>query len=426
MLNNQNLYTFLANILICLAPITGFPFFKQIFRESSGEGLLYIVILITPIFLLQIVNGTFIIIKPIKILFCLFSLSLFLILFKFSHLELVFLQRSGLSRYTTQMMTFAFTLYSMLVISNIILHISLQKLLSILITGLYIQVFIIYIQVIVYVVDIDFLNQFYSTCLSIFVDKSHLLNELGRPHGLSKEPSHLAIYLLISWPIFLMKNRLLSVKGVVIIIAFVSLLSRSLIIILFIQSIAFFISKSKGSEKIYNYLKLLMVLLLVIFFFGDFILSAVDIEKSGSTFTRFVAAYSAFMVFLDFPLSGVGFGLTSFFSINYFEEFGIISNEILEVVKGERLPFIHIMHIRILSDLGLLGFLIWSWFIINQVRLHRRINNSSIYKPVIYSFGIIFPLIFFTKENIAFMNIWLFTVVHYIIFIKTKKTQTLG
>jgi hypothetical protein len=422
MTNNQKLMIFLAKLFIWCAPITAFPFFKTLLREASGEGLVYAIILSTPLILLTGFGGPLIIIKPVKILGYLFLFSILSILLNLSHLDLITMGRSGLSRFSSQMVSFIFVIYAMIIMSNIFIRIPLKKLLSIILTGFYIQIAIIYIQLLVFFVNIDFVTKIYVDIFSILINKDILLESLGRPHGISQEPSHAAIFFILSWPIYLFKNKLLSLKGIFVILALLSMLSRSLVIILIIQSITFFFVLSRNKGKITPYISVILFLLLLFFIFGDFITSAIDIENSGSTLTRFVAIYSAFKVFLNYPLFGVGFGLTSYFSGQFFSDFGLVSNEIIDVHNGVRLPFIHNFYFRLLSDLGGIGLSLWFWLVLSQARLYKKIDKSSVYRPIIITLGISFPFIFLTKENVTFMNLWLFTVVFYCIYLLINKS----
>ncbi len=411
---------FVGKLIIWLAPVTGFPFFKTIFRESSGEGLLYAILMVSPIVVLHGFKGYFVVIKPVKMLLTVLFCCLIFILFKSEHLNIVFMGRTGFSRFFSQILSLLFVIYAMILMSNVFLRIKLKRLLSIILKVFYIQIFIIYLQFLVYYLNVGFLLQIYESVFSLIIENEVLMNSLGRPHGLAKEPSHLAIFILVCWPIYLFKNNFFSLKTFLILLGLTSLQSRSLSIMILLQSLAFYLTSSKRQLKLLPYFNLLVFILLVFYVFGDFLQSSIDIEKSGSTFTRFVALYSSFQVFLEFPLFGAGFGLTSFFSAEYFGEFGLFSNEVRDVVNGERLPFIHNMHLRMLSDLGLIGFLIWLRLIIFQTRLSKKIHRTSPYKPLVFALSLIYPLIFFTKENIAFMNIWLYTVILFCIYFQTK------
>ena len=68
---------FLAKLFIWCAPITAFSFFKKLLRECSGEGLVYAIILSTPLILLTGFGRDLIIIKALKILGYLFLFSPF-------------------------------------------------------------------------------------------------------------------------------------------------------------------------------------------------------------------------------------------------------------------------------------------------------------------------------------------------------------
>ena len=422
-MNNQKLLLFLTKLFVWCAPITAFPFFKTLLREASGEGLIYAIILSTPLILITgFGGGPLIIIKPVKILGCLFLFSILSIFINFSHLDLINMGRSGLSRFSSQMLSFIFVIYAMIIMSNIFLRIPLKKLLSIILTGFYIQIAIIYIQLLVFFVNIDFVTKIYSDIFSLFINKDLLITSLGRPHGISQEPSHIAIFFVLCWPIYLFKSKLFSLKGIFVTLALLSMLSRSLVIILIIQSVMYFFVLYSKKTKIIPFISVILFLLLVFLLFGDFLMSAIDLENSGSTLTRFVALYSAFKVFLNYPLFGVGFGLTSYFSGQFFSDFGLVSNEIIEVNDGVRLPFIHNFYFRLLSDLGGIGLSIWLWLVLSQARLYKKIDKSSVYRPMIISLGFSFPLIFLTKENVTFMILWLFTVVLYCIYLLINKS----
>lgn len=423
MKNNQLVLESVAKIFIWIAPITGFPFFKALFRESSGEGLLYATLIVTPLIILYGVKCCFVIIKPVKMLLTVFVCAMVLIFFKISHLDIIFMNRTGFSRYLSQMLSFVFVLYSMIIMSNVFLRIPLDKLLSIILKGFYIQIVVIYIQLLVFFSNSGFLTQIYENIFSLFIENEVLMNSLGRPHGLAKEPSHLAIYVLLCWPVYLFKNKFISIKTTLIILAIGSMQSRSLTVMILIQSLAFYLTQSTKQRKLISYFYTLTFLLFVFYVFGDFIQSSVNIEQSGSTYTRFVALYSSFRVFMEHPVSGVGFGLTSFFSHWYFNDFGLFSNEVRDVVYGKRFPFIHNMHLRILSDLGVIGFLLWLRLILFQTRLAKKLDKISQHKPLLFALSIIYPLIFFTKENIGFMNIWLYSVVIFCIYTSVKKIE---
>jgi len=414
MREESKVYWFFASLLIFSAPFTGLPFFKTYFREASGEGLVYITILISPFILLFTYQSRFIVIKPVKVTTILAAYALIGILIQINHLDMVAVGRGANIRFISQFLSLCFVIYFLYVSSNIFMRLSLPSLMKIMLRVFFFQIAIIYLQIIINLISIPVVSDIYVDIFSNFIDKETLLTSWGRPHGTSQEPSHITIFFLLVWPIFIHRYKLLSPLGILVLLALISMQSRSLILIVLIQTIVFYRSQISFKKQGLRYFIVFTTLVSVALWNRELLMSAVDIKGSGSTLTRYVAAVAALQVFLKFPIVGAGLGLTGFYSQPFFDILGLNTTEIVDVVNGERLPFIHNMHLRILADLGLIGFGIWIRFVIRSTLIHRGLGRSEVYS-MLTSLSLVYPLIFMTKENLTFMGVWLYTIILYVI-----------
>lgn len=182
----------------------------------------------------------------------------------------------------------------------------------------------------------------------------------------------------------------------------------------------FFLFKYKyfTLKKFLIYILLLIPILVVVSLtpFIDTFLSLFDIENNGSNAARYAGAYSAIEVWLHNNIFfGVGLGQTGFHSIQYLPNWGFLSADVYDTVNDLRWPPIHNLLIRVLVEIGLIGFIFWvGMFIYFLKKVHFIIYIKYKYLGYIdwLGYAIFVSLIgvflsMFNRELFTNMIIWI-------------------
>lgn len=192
--------------------------------------------------------------------------------------------------------------------------------------------------------------------------------------SLTFEASTLGLYLCIVYPVLLVRvlndKKYLLLLCTLYVMALASM-SRTVYAILLIQSILFVYLYNVNKKEILKLMILLGVLLEYLYVyivndtwmsevnFGDVLISLFDTEDShriGSNLMRYGSQIAALSIFFDNPLFGVGLGQTSFYMYDYVPSW-IWGSPDMEKFKNN-IPVFGVYY-RLLSDVGVLGTIMW-------------------------------------------------------------------
>jgi len=202
-------------------------------------------------------------------------------------------------------------------------------------------------------------------------------------HSVAQEPSHLAVYLAVVFPLSLVGLR----RGYVLILlsmyVFLVLLtwSRTLYITSLIQLSVFLYMYLFGFLSVWRVVcfSIISILLLLLFFLSDsfvvsVIISTFDVENSGSSAARLGALFSALSLWFDGNhWLGVGLGQAGFDLMHYLPEWSFLSNDSHDVYNGYRWPAIHNLLVRIFCEVGFIG---GAGFLAIFLLVFNKLNNS--------------------------------------------------
>lgn len=232
-----------------------------------------------------------------------------------------------------------------------------------------------------------------------FFEKSYFTDRIS---SISFEPPSLAIYLITiaGW----MFSYIITNKTVlryiptccVLLLTFFSG-SRTGLIVIFVQFILFFICvtpKEKISKYLMNSIAILSFLVVSVFIFkGDKIIKSVETKiesldfksnlvKNVSNKSRFGMQYAALQVFLDHPITGVGFGQQTYYSRFYYP--GWATKDNYEFKYWYRNPNIksfppgYNIYTRLLAETGLIGISILLFLIYFSIsKIWFLMKNST-------------------------------------------------
>lgn len=236
-------------------------------------------------------------------------------------------------------------------------------------------------------------------------------NNLGRISSVTFEPPALATYIfsIAGW----MFTYIITEKGfkrfipafIVIILAFFSG-SRAGLLIINIQLLAFLLILAR-KRRFHRVLILFMLIVLTgIFFVGVFkgktivtyfiekATSITNTEGSHATSnkSRFGIQYALFQVFLDHPLTGVGYGQQTFEAVDKYPKWAYLDNWEFEQKyfnqEDKSFPPGYNVYARLLAESGLIGFLLFVIFqvliIHTCVVMIRRNDDRLVYVIAIF------------------------------------------
>ena len=237
--------------------------------------------------------------------------SLFIFLFDYYEFESRnYFDKNGVSRFFFQFIQLIFGLFVILAVSSIInstsdIRFIISKIRVIFIILLIFGLF----QLVAYSSGVssllDFHNLFAQSYLDLEINYRNYSD--GRLNIFSKEPSHLSIF-LVSFGPFILKNRSRRISYYFCVFLFLIICfytySRTLYIALLVQSLLFFFFKSFYRITLLRnlYFFPILVLIIILIYLSPIYLtleSSVDIDSSSSSFTRYVASYSAFMSYIE-------------------------------------------------------------------------------------------------------------------------------
>lgn len=369
--------------------------------------------------------------------------------------------RSGLARFLSQYILFLFYLMLSIFLYNIISK--CENIFYFIFKGLKFSFCLVGIYV---AFEIAFLfdNQIANNILKFIDPFIHTVSidlKSGegfqyRLRGLSYEPSTLGIYIGFIFPWFVSFYCIIKKKmGGVLLIAYLFLIvllstSRIAYFIIFIESILIFVLFYR--EIFAGFLSLKNILITigigVVFCFSYLYIndqyewisiSRVAFSFSGETgfdmsnIARFGAQLAGLGIFLDHPFVGVGLAQYAFHMPAYVPDWAFISGEIqdwADNAPNTAWASVFSLYIRILSELGIIGFLMWMsiWTSI-MYQLIRNINKFSaddkifVKTLIITLTGVL--LSGFNFDTFRFFEIWLVLPLCWYVIEKAKTSKKL-
>lgn len=238
----------------------------------------------------------------------------------------------------------------------------------------------------------------------------------GRIKGFSQEPSHLGIIFSIYFPFFIYHNKGSKLYKVFLFIVLMFFtFSKTLFLIFIIEIIFyFFLTRSKFFSNKAFY-RIVFFLLCTSFLALSPIVSSFFVDVSAiSRASSQIAAVSGWVGSKKF-LFGEGIGQHGFYTMKYYEEIGSINLEFVSVIDGKRWPFIQNIHLKILVEMGIVGFIAWLYiFIFLITRVNRILKNKFKHDGIIDIYGqatiiSIFGIFLagFSYENFSFLFTWI-------------------
>jgi len=226
----------------------------------------------------------------------------------------------------------------------------------------------------------------------------------GRISSISYEPPFLAIYLITisGW----MFSYILTSKKITKFLPTIAVLvltyfsgSRTGLIVIFFQLFIFsiFLYKDRRFKKyIVNFfIGFTLIFSVLMVFNGEKVIKSVgekvdsldfkkNLTKSVSNQSRFGMQYASVQVFLENPITGVGFGQQSYHSRTHYPTWATRDNYEFELFyknkKEKAFPPGYNIYTRLLAETGLIGillFLMILYFSLNEVRLLMKNTNAE-------------------------------------------------
>ena len=241
-------------------------------------------------------------------------------------------------------------------------------------------------------------------------------------HAFSSEPSLYAAFLLVVGPFVVIHS--LECRRYILPLFFVIALgltgSRSGYVIGLLQALMILVLRTRGYISFSGVLKKipafsLVTILLSLTSFSLVVGSLLTVDEVGSNATRFAAAFAGLSAwFYEGPIFGVGLGQYGFYGLNHLPQWGLITDETQAIAAGERWPFTHNLFITLLSELGVVGFvLFWAVFASIFFACNRRLREAKYLEWRVRVFGqativslVGLFLTLFVREPIGNLNIW--------------------
>jgi hypothetical protein len=233
-----------------------------------------------------------------------------------------------------------------------------------------------------------------------FVDV-YLDTKNSRISSVTFEPPALSSYLLTvsAWMfsyIITNKSSAKYIPGILVIVFAYFSDSRSAIVIISVQLILFLYFMIIRKEYNIHFMKIFSALIIGIAFIGlfkgrvvaDYIYdkaTSFSVDKGGthniSNRTRFGIQYTLGLVFLDNPISGVGFGQQAYESVKLYPEWATKNNyEFTLKYLNEDVddfPPGYNLYMRLLAETGIIGFLLFSSFLLLTLYVSLSVHNKN-------------------------------------------------
>jgi len=215
------------------------------------------------------------------------------------------------------------------------------------------------------------------------------------------EPPSLATYLIMisGWMFSYIKTNTSLLKylpGLFVLILTYYSGSRTALIVIFIQVFVFLYLVLTKNQKKYLILFLSVFVLinvsLIAITNSDKIINDFEkkiesldfksnYKKNVSNQSRFGIQYANFKVFLDSPITGVGFGQQAFYAINYYPLWAKKNNYEFKYIYLNKnissFPPGYNLYIRLLAETGMIGFLIFIYLLFLSFKQLKNVISSS-------------------------------------------------
>lgn len=423
---------FLLFIVIFALPFNSLPI--NILGQLSHEGAFYPLLTLVLIFCFQFVRNTVMkheiiihnkVLVVLIILFCIYTI--YILLFNYYDISKnEYMDKFGVKRFVFQYFQLLFGFIVMFAIASTI-YCKRQFETIMRIISIAVMLFILFaiFQFLAYEFQGIFLN-LYQMIGKVIYPEGLIEWTLERRHALhsvTQEPSFLSMYLSVMAP-FVIARAIKKKKYILLtLLTLVIIMSKSrtgYVIYTFELFLFFYFFK-------YHIIKLKYVLLLSLFVFifilitlatplSEIYFSLFDLEDNTSNAARYAASYSSLMLWWNNNiLFGIGLGQTGFNSIQYLPDWGFISGDVHDTVNEKRWPPIHNMLVRMLVEVGLIGFTLFLSIYMYILRQTYKIVSYKYMKnfevdllgyAVIVSLVCSF-LIMFNKELLSNFNIWI-------------------
>lgn len=431
MVDIQRTKLFFLFITLFALPFNSLPIDK--FGQLSHEGAFYPLFILVLIFCFQFIRDMVIkheivihnkALVVLIILFCIYAV--YILVFNYYDIsENVYMGKFGIRRFIFQYLQL---LFGFLVVFSIASTIYAKGQFETIVRfiNIVVMLFILFavFQFLAYEFQGVFLDLYKIVGKTIYhegiiewaLERRHAL------HSVTQEPSFLSMYLSVMAP-FVIARSIMRKKYVL--LAFLTLViimsnSRTGYMIYTLELLLFFYFYK------YHVIKLKYVLLMSLFAFifmlmilatplSEIYFSLFDLEDNTSNAARYAAGYSSLMLWWNNNIFfGIGLGQTGFNSIQYLPDWGFISGDVHDTVNEKRWPPIHNMFIKLLVEVGLIGFTLFLsiyMYILHQtykIISYKYIKNLEVDLlgyAVIVSLVCSF-LILFNRELLSNFNIW--------------------
>lgn len=431
-----------------LAIIRGFSLFE--------EGFFYFATLGMFIFLLNIKNEKLYITDIVKLYTCFFIWSIFVTLVNIDNIMgLKF--KSISAEYVMVKEIISFVWLGAFILFYTKIFVEKSNIISWIYKGIKISFYI----TLVFVIIQGLAMAGYDFAMNLHILTQKIVNvqftnryELGTPEylpglfGATKEQSSLGNYISVVFPwlvlgMFSLKKeiipKVLCILSIVCVIFSYSRIAYGTLFIELILMIVFVFNK-----KIFNIKRIffsIFFMSIIIYFIGnnDELLEKIvgvflsfsdeaDIGRMASNITRLSMQVAAVNMFFYNPL-GMGIGQYAFHAIDFLPSWAYLSPEMVAVIspaKGSIMYGSYNTHLRVLAELGIVGFIIWVITIIKGIKNYlfvlKNINKEERYKIKLIIISYIISLTGFINFDIyVFFYYWMLLILSSVLVLKIKK-----
>lgn len=157
--------------------------------------------------------------------------------------------------------------------------------------------------------------------------------------------------------------------------------------------------------------------------FGDYnfdivnVINSLSILEGESNLARYGGQATAFNIFIDNPLFGIGYGQYAFRFEEYMPNFAYQSDEFIGyLMQNGRMPMVHGLYARLLAEIGVCGFVFWIllWVILLIKLLKLYAFSDGKYKLYIGNLIISVLMVsfnWFSWESMTNFMIWLYMTI---------------
>jgi O-antigen ligase len=389
---------YLVLLIFVLLPFNGLPYQFQFIGELGYEGAFF-GFLISLFITILIFRGRWFV--PKNLAFYLIVLFIFWIFISGivnynDILSNYFKGRSGLSKFLTQSMVIILSCFTIVFYYNLFKDLNFNSIKNAIIISCIIPFIYSFIEI------LNFLNITIARNLLLLLEEyihsfavyNYVLSEEPKLRSVSGEASWFGTYISFLFPWVL--NILIAKKdnklfNYVILIYLLILVyftfSRTVYSIVFIQLICFFLLYFLYEKNYKTKIRLIfssafMTILAILFLTDNLfsniftVLSSLSDPENLSNVARFSSQIAALKMWIDAPIFGVGIGQYGFYMPIYISQKSLIlSHEIQEWVTNSinsPWPPVHGLYSRILAEAGIIGLILWvsSWIFLIYKLLH--------------------------------------------------------